>query len=253
MKNIIDLSGKTILITGASSGIGAETAVLCSQVGAKIILVARREEKLREITRQLESSGHTYYPFDLGNVDEIEGFIKRIIDENGPLDGFVHSAGIPGTRPLKLFKPKAMREIMDINFGSFVEIVRCITKKKAFRSGMSIIGVSSAASIKGGTGNTGYSASKAAMNAAVRCIAKELSREGIRANTISPGVIDTDIYQKTLDNGGDSMDNQLKLYRQYLGLGKPVDVANMIAFLLSDASRMITGTNVVIDGGMLTS
>jgi len=91
------------------------------------------------------------------------------------------------------------------------------------------------------------------MDAAVKCIAKEFCESGVRANTVCPGVIETDIYRKSLDDAGDSRDAQMRLERQYLGLGKPVDVANMIAFLLSDASRLITGTNVVIDGGMLTS
>jgi len=253
MKNIIDLSGKTILITGASSGIGAETAVLCSQVGAKVILVARREDKLKEVLSTLEGSGHMVFPFDLSNVEAIESLIDEIVEMAGPMDGFVHCAGIPGRRPLKLFKPKIMRELMDVNFNSFVEIVRCATRKRVLRTGMSIVGVSSVSAIKGGKGITGYSASKAAMDAAVKCIAKEFCESGVRANTVCPGVIETDIYRKSLDDAGDSRDAQMRLERQYLGLGKPVDVANMIAFLLSDASRLITGTNVVIDGGMLTS
>ena len=253
MKNIVDLRGKKILITGASSGMGAETAVLCSQLGAKVILVARREDKLKEVISKLEGDDHKYYIFDLSLVDELEDFIKAIIAETGPVDGFVHSAGISSTRPLKMIKPAHMREVMDINLYSFVEITRCITKKNCFNSGLSIVGVSSISSTLGNQTKTAYCASKAAMDAAVRCFAKELASNGIRANTVCPGMINTDIYKKFLDNAGDSYDAEVRMYRQYLGLGEPEDVANMIVFLLSDASRLITGSNIGVDGGMLSS
>lgn len=253
MKSVIDLSGKTILVTGASSGMGAQTAILCSQLGAKVVLVARREDKLQEVMSKLEGEGHTYYSFDLGNVDGIEDFIKEMISETGPFDGFVHSAGISSTRPLKMIKPNILREVMEINFNSFVEITRCITKRKCFNSGLSIVGISSISSTLGNQTKTAYCASKAAMDAVVRCFAKELAPNGVRANTVCPGMIDTAIYEKFKDNAGDSYDAKMRMDRQYLGLGKPIDVANMIVFLLSDASRLITGANIGVDGGMLSS
>ena len=253
MKNVVDLNGKKILITGASSGMGAETAKLCSQLGAKLVLVARREEKLQEVLGQLEGEGHRYYAFDLSKVDEIEDFIKNLIAETGPLDGYVHSAGISSTRPLKMIKPNILREVMEINFNSFVEITRCITKRKSFNPGLSIVGISSISSTLGNQTKTAYCASKAAMDAVVRCFAKELAPNGIRANTVCPGMIDTAIYEKFKDNAGDSYDAKMRMDRQYLGLGKPLDVANMIVFLLSDASRLITGANIGVDGGMLSS
>ena len=152
-----------------------------------------------------------------------------------------------------MMKPKALQQVMDINFNSFVEVVRCITKRNAFNEGMSIVGISSVSSTMGSLGKVAYCASKAAMDAVVRCMAKELAPYKIRANTVCPGLIETAIYQKFQDNAGDSHDAQLKLERQYLGLGQPIDVANMIVFLLSDASRMITGANIGVDGGMLSS
>lgn len=252
MKNVIDLTGKQILITGASSGMGASTAVLCSQLGAKVILVARRTDKLQEVTEKLEGMGHKYYSFDLEKIDAIEDFIKNVIAENGPIDGFVHSAGISSTRPLKMMKPKYLREVMEINFNSFVEITRCITKKKCYNPGLSIVGISSVSSTLGNQTKTAYCASKAAMDAVVRCIAKELA-PNVRANTVCPGMINTDIYEKFKDNAGDSYDAEVRMYRQYLGLGEPEDVANMIVFLLSDAARLITGSNIGVDGGMLSS
>ena len=142
---------------------------------------------------------------------------------------------------------------MNVNFASFVEIVRCITKKNYFNKKLSIVGVSSISSLIGSLGKTGYCASKAAMDAAVRCMAKELSQNEIRVNTVCPGIVNTEIYQQFKDNAGDSQDAQMKLERQYLGICQPIDIANAICFLLSDLSRMITGTSINVDGGMLSS
>lgn len=253
MYNIIDLRNKKILITGASSGIGRETAILCSKVGAKVILVARNEEKLKSVNLELEGEGHKYYTFDLSNVDEIESFIKKIKEENGALDGFVHSAGIGSTRPLKLLKPSVMREVMSINFFSFIEIVRNITKKNFYNEGMSIVGVSSISSKQGNQSKTAYCSSKAAMDGAIRCIAKEFSHNKIRVNTVCPAMINTELYKQFLENSGESEDAKDIINRQYLGVGEPIDVANMIAFLLSDAAKFITGSSVNLDGGRLSS
>lgn len=253
MYNVVDLTGKQIFITGASSGMGKETAILCSKLGAKVVLAARNEEKLREVINCLEGSEHHYYPFDLRNIDDIEEFIKNIISETGPMDGFVHSAGVGSTRPLKLLKPSSLVEVMTINYYSFIEIIRCLTKKKHFNEGMSIVGISSISSKQGNQTKTAYCASKAAMDASVRCLAKELAGNHIRVNTVNPALINTDIYKQFLDNSGNSKDAQNIMERQYLGLGEPIDVANMIAFLLSDAARFITGSSVDIDGGRLSS
>ena len=253
MKQIIDLNGKTILVTGSSSGMGAETAILCSELGAKVILVARRVDKLEEVMLKLKGEGHKFYSFDLSELDMIEDFIKNLISEAGPLDGFVHCAGIPGTRPLKLMKPKALQQVMSINFNSFVEIVRCITKKKSFNEGMSIVGISSVSSKMGSLGKVAYCASKAAMDASARSMAKELTPYGIRVNTVCPGLIDTAVFDKIKSDAVDSHDLEMKMERQYLGIGKPIDVANVIVFLLSDAARMMTGLSIGVDGGLLSS
>ena len=147
MKSVVDLSGKQILI------------------GAKVILVARRKDKLADVMAILEGKGHKYYCFDLKRVDDIEEFIKGVIAETGPLDGFVHSAGISSTRPLKMIKPSVLREVMEINFVSFVEITRCITKRNCYNPGLSIVGISSISSKLGNQAKTAYCASKAAMDA----------------------------------------------------------------------------------------
>ena len=253
MYNLVDLSDKTILITGASSGMGRETAVLCSKLGAKVILVARQENRLVETIEALEGDGHNYYSFDLTQLYEIESFIKKIILENGKLDGFVHSAGITSTRPLKSLKLDINRAVMDINYFAFVEFIRCITKRNCFNNGLSIVGISSISAKRGNQAKTAYCASKAAMDAAVKCMAKELAPKGIRVNSVNPALIRTNIYDQFVDKGADSEDAKNVLARQYLGLGEPIDVANMIAYLLSNAARFITGSNVDVDGGSLSS
>lgn len=252
MNSMIDLTDKTILITGASSGMGRETARLVSSLGGNTVLIARREDKLLETIDGLNGINRIY-PYDLSDVGGIETIVAKIIRENGPLHGFVHSAGIPGTRPLKMMKPEAIRNIMDINFSSFYEICRCITIEGNYSPGLSIVGISSVSSKIGSRGKVGYAASKAAMDALVNQIARTMKDRGIRANTVCPGLIDTDIYTAFQNNAGDSEDAKGKLDRQYLGLGKPIDVANLIVFLLSDAANSISGKNINIDGGMLSS
>lgn len=253
MHNLVDLKGKRILVTGASSGIGKEIAVLLDRLEAETVLVARREENLQEIVTGLQVKKSCYYTADLSELNKIEGLIKQIVAVRGPLDGFVHSAGIASSRPLKTIKPDILDQVMKINFYSFVELCRCITARKRFsETGCNIVGISSTGSILGNSSKTAYCASKAAMDAAVRCMAKELANKHIRVNTVAPSFIETDIYDSFLEKGEGSKDVELTMARQYLGLGQPSDVANLTVFLLSEASRFITGSTIGVDGGKLS-
>lgn len=253
MYNLVDLKEKRILVTGASSGIGKEIVTLLDQLEAETILVARREENLKEIVTGLENKKSCYYVADLSQLDELEGLIEQIVAERGPLDGFVHSAGITSSRPFRTIKPDILDQVMKINFYSFVELCRCLTARKRFsETGCNIVGISSTSSIQGNSSKTAYCASKAAMDAAVRCMAKELANKHIRVNTVAPAFIKTDIYESFLEKGEDSKDAELTMARQYLGLGQPSDVANLTAFLLSEASRFITGSTIGVDGGKLS-
>lgn len=253
MYDLVDLKEKRILITGASSGIGKGIATLLDQLEAEMILVARRTENLKEIVTGLHNKNSCYYTADLSELDAIEELIKQIVTEHGPLDGFVHSAGISSSRPLKTIKPDILDQVMKINFYSFVELCRCITMRKRFSAdGCNIVGISSTGSLLGNSSKTAYCASKAAMDAAVRCMAKELADKHIRVNTVAPAFIETDIYDSFLEKGEGSKDVELTMARQYLGLGQPSDVANLTAFLLSDASRFITGSTIGVDGGKLS-
>lgn len=248
-----DFSNKKFLISGAG-GIGAETAKLLNSCDASIILLDISEDNLNSVIVSLEKGDNKAYICDFSNIDGIEQVIKQIVAENGPVDGFVHCVGIGSVRPLKMSKYDFMLKVMNINFFSFVEIVRCLSSKGRYNpKGMNVVGVSALGAFLGNSTKTAYCASKGAMNAAVRCMAKELAPKKIRVNTVAPGVTDTPMARAAEDYGSDSEEHRMILARQYMGVCQPLDIANTIAFLLSDMSRMITGNCIAVDGGKLSS
>ena len=248
MRKLFDFTGKNILLDGAGRGIGFEVARLLNSLGANVILVDSNKEVLDAALSAIGSSNCSGKEFDLGNHGEIINLIKEIVQDNGPLDGFVHCVGVRCRRPINLLSLDVLKQVMDINFVSFVELVRCITKKGNFNRGLSIVAISSISAKTGGVSVTGYAASKAAIEGAVRCLAHELAPKGIRLNTVQPGQTYTPAYKEIIGEAHDPV-----LERQYLGLAEASDIANAIAFLLNDASRMITGASMPIDGGFYTS
>lgn len=250
MINPLDFIGKKIFIAGGGVGIGKETAILLSKLRAKLILLDINENALKQASSCLEGTGHHFFCYDLSDLDGIESKIKEIVSICGPFDGFVHCVGVRCRRPLSMITPNVLNKVLNLNFGSFIELVRCITKKNYFNEGLSIVGISSVSSQKGGMSLTAYAASKAAMDSSVRCLSKELSSKKIRLNTVVPGQINTPAYAEFLKMNG-AKDETLS--RQYLGLGEPRDVANVIVFLLSNNSKFITGSAIPVDGGFLSS
>lgn len=248
----MDLTGKHVLVTGASSGIGKETAIHISKLGAKVSLVARNEDKLKETFNELEGNGHLIYAFDLRYVNDIGDAIKKIVSQNGPLNGLVHCAGIADMRPLAMTTPDFLHNMFLINFYAFIELVRCASKKNNYVNGASFVGISSVGSKSGDKSKTSYCASKAAMDAAVKCMARELSVKNIRVNTIIGGFVKTDMYNQYVESSGVDAINNYVLTKQYMGIGEPIDFANAIAFLLSGASKFITGSGFIVDGGYLS-
>jgi NAD(P)-dependent dehydrogenase (short-subunit alcohol dehydrogenase family) len=252
MNDVLDFGNKKIVVTGASSGIGRSVAEYLNGLGASVILIARREEKLQEVISGLNGNGNRYYSYDLSNIDGIGDLIKKIVNENGPIQGFVGCAGISSSRPLHLLDYEYMKNVMDINFFSFVEVIRNITKRNSYTPGLSIVGISSISSMQGIITETAYASSKAAMNMAVRCLSRELGRKNIRINAIAPGYISGTGITECIE----SSDNQKQyvekiMEKQTLGEGKPSDIAKISAFLLSDLSSFITGTTILADGGNL--
>ena len=249
----IDFSGKLFIVSGAG-GIGAETARVLNGLGARILLLDISDENLNNTMSLLSGVDNRAYHCDFSNIDGIEAVIKSIIDENGPVDGFIHCVGIGAVRPLKMSKYDFMLKVMNINFFSFVEMVRCLSAKGRYNpKGMNIVGISALGAFLGNSTKTAYCASKGAMNAAVRCMAKELAPKGIRVNSVAPGVTDTPMAKAAEEYGADSKEHEAILERQYLGVCAPSDIANAVAFLLSDMSGKITGTCLPVDGGKLSS
>lgn len=251
----LKLAGKHILLTGASSGMGRQTAIELSKLGAKISLIARREDQLKDTIANTEGSGHRYYCFDLTIINDIECLIKRIILDQGPLDGFVHCAGIAVNRPISLFKYENVHSSMLLNFYSFYEIIRVVQRKKNFNPGLSIVGISSVAAQFGAAAQSVYAATKGAIDSASRCLAKELHTKNIRINTIAPAAVKTEMYDEYMKTKSEiqGKEEYKAPSRQYLGMGEPEDIAMAIVYLLSPISKFVTGSRLTIDGGYASS
>ena len=249
MVNPMDLGGRQYIVTGASSGLGRQTCVTLSQLGARLTLIARNEERLCGTISMMERDGHDYYSYDLSDIDGIEELVTSIVARNGKYDGMVHCAGIGTSVPISMSKYTFMKRMMDINFFSFVEIVRVLIKKKNSNNGASFVAVSSVASKYTDKCKLGYTSSKGALDSAVKAMAVELgvSRK-MRFNTVNPGWMRTEMYDWFAETT--SVEHAEKtLSTHVLGIAEPVEAANTIAFLLSDMSSKITGQNIFIDSG----
>ncbi len=252
MTDYIQMEGKHILITGGASGIGRQTAIRLSELGARVSIMDLQEEGLKETLSMLSGEGHSIHTADLSKIEELEPLVVSIVKETGAFDGYVQCAGIVKNLPLINYKFERLHKIMLVNFYSYFEIVRVLSKKGRFNEGMSIVGISSIAATHGATAQAAYGASKAAMDGAMRCLAKELGEKGIRLNTVQPAATNTAMYKEYVELKAGMNETEVRLQanpRQYLGMNDPVDVANAIIFLLSPASRKITGVMLPVDGG----
>jgi len=247
---IFNLNNKNIIVTGASSGIGRQCVITFSQLGANVILIARNKERLEETYNRLKKGNHLIISQDITEYDKLEEVVNTTVDKIGKISGFVHSAGIEMTLPLRNMQPSYYEKMFSINVIAGFELARIISKKKYFdEKGASFVFISSIFGIISQPAIVAYSSSKGALVSGVKAIALELALKKIRVNCISPGQIEStsmseDIFEKL------SEEEKIKRINLYpLGLGKPVDVANACTFLLSNASHWITGTNLIVDGG----
>lgn len=246
------LKGKHILVTGGSSGIGRQVALTISQLGARVSIIARNEDRLQEVLHSLEGEGHAVYSFDLAQTDLIEKLISKIVSEQGKFDGMMFCCGIGEHVPMNMSKPAYSDKVMRINYFSYAETLRCISKAKNCNPGASFIGMSSVSGMQGDKGLLAYSASKGAMISATRCAAKELAAKGLRVNCIATGYIGgTNIYQSIASRLGQDEMERFANDNQLFGIGKPEYIADAAGFLLSDAARYITGTTMLVDGGYM--
>lgn len=244
MYNPFTLTGKTILVTGASSGIGRATAIECSRLGATLVISARNEERLRETFNSLDGDGHLMLIADVTKQEDV----SRLVQAVPLLDGFVCNAGITKRRPISFIKEDDLRELFEINTISSILLTKALVKAKRFNKGASFVFTSSKAARIVTPGNSMYAASKAAIESFSRSCALEFASKGIRSNAILPGMVETPLIMSGMLSEEDlECDKAKYLLKRY---GRPEEIAWAIVYLLSDASAWITASSLDISGGV---
>ena len=251
MYNPFSLENKVIIITGASSGIGAQCAIDCSKMGARVVLVARNEEGLKQILEQCEEpSRHIILPLDLSLSDGLKDAIKDVVAKVGKINGVVNCAGMSSVTPLKLITDELLDQFFRTNVYSAINLSKEVTRVGNYdkEGGCSIIFFASIMGLCGDKCKTMYSATKGALIAAARSMACELAKNKIRVNVVSPGAIETPINAKLPHMADPELRKELE-DKHLLGLGECSDISNACIYLLSDAAKWVTGQNLIVDGG----
>lgn len=242
--NPFSLVGKTILITGASSGIGQAVAIECSKMGAKLIITGRNEKRLKQTFEMLEGQGHTQIAIDISTIDGI----MTLVDSITVIDGLLNNAGITSAKPISFITENELNRIMNININAPIHLTNLLVKKKKISKGGSIVFTSSIGKYMVAPGNSMYAATKGALSAFMKGAALELAAKRIRCNAILPGMIETPIMKgkESISNEQWEINKQLYPLRRF---GTPQEVAWLVVYLFSNASAFMTGSELVIDGG----
>lgn len=244
MYNPFSLEGKTILVTGASSGIGRTTAIECSKLGATVIITARNVDNLKDTLSMLEGDGHQLICSDLENINDIEKLAFNV----PYLDGLVSNAGMDKLAPISLINTITLDKIFRVNSIAPVILIKAMLKEKKIRKKSSIVFTSSiSGNYTSAIAHASYSMSKSALSSYMKIAALELAVKQIRCNAVCPGMTETKLIHATLSEEQLNKDrhNNYPLGRY----GSTKDVAHGIIYLLSDAASWVTGTNLIIDGG----
>lgn len=244
------LRNKVVIISGASSGIGMAAAISISKAGASVILMGRNQERLKQTSNLLPPNAKFYeivHDFSDGSIPETE--LGKAVEALGPISGFVHSAGISNTVPVRMIDEKKFRQITDVNILSGILMSKWISKPSHFNAaGCSIVFLSSVMGIVGEAGKTLYSLSKGAILSGAKSMAIEFAPKKIRVNCICPGVVETPMTDKAVYSQSEEARNRVVALHP-LGIGHVEDIANAAVFLLSDAAKWITGIHLPVDGG----
>jgi len=243
--NAFDLTGKTVLVTGASSGLGKQTAITASEYGARVVITGRNAARLEETYQLLHGEGHLQFLADL----TIQADIDRLVAGLPVLDGLVHSTGISELSPARFITEAVISRTFRISFDASVLLTAGILgKKKLTKSNSSIVFISTISTRYPFVGGAMYIGAKAALEAYARVLALELAGRGTRVNCIAPAFVRTPMLDETAENFSREVVDKIE-QRQMLGLGDPTDVANTIVFYLADASKWVSGTNLILGGG----
>lgn len=245
MNNPFSLSGKTILVTGASSGIGRGIAIACAGMGAQVILTARNTVRLQDTLSALEGEGHAYIAADLTDAAQR----AKLVEQLPVLQGVVHCAGVGSRIPCKMLTQEDLDYVMKPNAEAPMLLQAELLCEKKMAKQASVVFVASAAASMPSAGNAAYSASKAAIIAYAKCLAQELAPRQIRVNSISPAMVWTDLALV-----GATAEQLAEAEKQYplQRYGQPQDIAHLAIYMLSDASQWMTGSDVQITGGTQT-
>lgn len=238
---------KAILVTGASSGIGAAVSQYLSEQGYGVVLVARNKSKMEQIAAAFSGNRHII-SYDLTDLENIEQIFIQCKEKGIKLDGMVHCAGISNDIPIRANDVEVMKDVTTINYYSFVELCKYFIKKKYSQDGASVVALSSSAAELCSKGMCTYSASKAALNATVKVLSKESLKRRQRVNAIMPNFVDTPMAQNVNNTFGNL---ERKIAAQPLGIIEPVQIAYLVEFLLSDKSSYITGACIPVSGGAI--
>lgn len=248
MKDLINLAGRSYLITGAASGIGKATTLLLSEQGAKLLLVDINPDNLLEVSRQCKGEVDTLV-IDLTDAIAIKTGIREKSATFGKVNGFVHCAGIPYVAPLNVINAEKTEQLYRLNTYAAIELAKACSGKHIYagESGSFVL-ISSVYGIVGSAANVGYAMSKGAILSITKALAMELVPKGIRVNCVAPGFIKTPMMSTVNNQMDDDYFKRLNGLHP-MGLGEPEDIANAILFLLSDMSKWMTGAVVNVDGG----
>lgn len=243
--NPFALVGKTVLVTGASSGIGQATAIEAARLGAKVVITGRNADRLQQTFGQLEGSGHLMVTADLTCPDDL----NRLVGQSPELNGLVLCAGVGLTLPFNFCTREKFNEMFEVNYFAPVEFLRLLSRKKKILKAGSVVFIASIGGTTGfSNGNAIYGATKAGIVSTMKFCAIEMAPRNVRVNAVSPGMVETPLIHRT-NRTEEELAKDMARYplRRY---GRPEDIAHGVVYLLSDASSWVTGHSLVIDGGV---